>query len=122
MLSLVRSRRAVWIALCAVLFAAMSSTLASLAMQDRADIMNQICSVSGLGKSAESGVPPGKQAKAVYCADCLNSSTWQTVAAPVIGTLFVLVAGTAPALPSEVPAVQARSVAPPPSRGPPAAI
>ena len=122
MLSFVRSRRAVWIALCAVLFAAMSSTLASLAMQERADIMNQICSASGLGKIAETGVPPAKQAKAVYCADCVNSSTWQTVAAPVIANLAGLVAGNAPALPSEVPAVQARSVAPPPSRGPPAAI
>lgn len=126
MLSFVRTRRVAWIALCAVVFAAMSSTLASLYAQERADIMSQICSASGLSKvltdAAGSNVPPAKNERAVYCADCVNSATWQAVAAPVLANLFVLVAGVSPAPLAEPPAVVTRPAAPPPSRGPPAAI
>ena len=121
-----RQTRTAWITLCAVIFAALSSTLAVLYANDHAGIMSEICSATGISRvltGGEAPAPlPGKSERGVYCADCLSSGSLQAAVAPVMTQLFAQIAGSQ-AMPGPVPAaVPVDGALPPPSRGPPSRL
>ena len=118
-----RSRIA-WIALCAILFSAMSSALAAYHFSDRVDFLTEVCTVAGIKKVAaadagEDRQKPGKDG-AVYCAECLASASAPVIETPPAVAMFAFVAGSQAMPATETTHVHHAAVLPPPSRGPPA--
>jgi hypothetical protein len=117
--------RIAWLALCALLFSGVSSTLAAYYFSDRSDFLAEICTAVGVKKVVANDDQPGRDAPGrsdggIYCAQCLASAAAPAIETSPVVALFALVAGV-PAMPSAHPAVHLPTpVLPPPSRGPPA--
>jgi hypothetical protein len=119
-----RHKRSAWIALCAVLFLSLSSTFAVLQFHDRADILGEICSATGIKTVAAPDQTPARQDKDghnIYCALCLNGASLQAALAPVVTQLFAQLAGTQAMPAVATAALSTDSLQLPPSRGPPPA-
>jgi hypothetical protein len=120
-----KKTRIAWIALCALLFSGVSSTLAAVYFSDRMDFLSEICTAVGVKKVAANDDQGGRDAPArgdggIYCAQCLASAATPVIETSPVVALFALVAGV-PAMPSAHPAAHLPApVLPPPSRGPPA--
>ena len=118
-----RHTRTAWLALGAMLFLTLSSTLAVLHSHGRYDLFADICSAAGIKPVAAAGQTQGgdsgKTAAGVQCAQCLNSTSAPAIEPSPMVALFALVAGT-----QAMPAPDAAAVRPAPlllphSHGPP---
>ena len=124
MFSSAKSVRVAWIALFAVFFSGLSTTLAAYYFSDRFDFVSEICTISGIKNVVASSEDadhhvPGKADGGTYCAQCLASASAPVIETPPVVAMFAFVAGTQ-AMPAP-DAVNHRPVPvlPPPSRGPP---
>jgi hypothetical protein len=117
-----RHTRTAWLALGAMLFLTLSSTLAVLQSHGRYDLFADICSTAGIkhvsAAGESSGGGSGKSGD-VHCAQCLNSTSAPAIEPSPMVALFALVAGT-----QAMPAPDAAAARPAPrllphSHGPP---
>ena len=124
MFALSKKARIAWIALFAVLFSGVSTTLAALHFSDRVDFLAEICTVAGIKQVASAGENSGRTAPdkhdSVNCAQCLSSASAPAIETSPVVALFSLIAGVPAMPPANLLAAPANPSLPPPPRGPPA--